>query len=65
MPRRTTEFRAGSYYHLYNRGVNKEPIFIEGENYVFFLRQLRHYLASDVDVIAYCLMRNHYHLWCI
>jgi putative transposase len=63
MPRRELEFEPGNYYHVFNRGVNKEKIFFERENYVFFLRRMREYLiCQDVDVIAYCLMPNHFHL---
>lgn len=32
MPRRTIELHAGNYYHVYNRGVNRERIFFEPEN---------------------------------
>lgn len=62
MPRRETKFRAGCYYHLYNRGVGKQTIFFERENYLFFLRRLREYFSGRVIVVAYCLMPNHYHL---
>lgn len=78
MPRRTTPLIAGECYHLYNRGVNREKIFFERENYVFFLRRLRKHLVGEdqtsqtsevlktlevcTSVIAYCLMPNHYHL---
>ncbi|MEM8614180.1 MAG: transposase [Cyanobacteria bacterium P01_H01_bin.105] len=62
MPRRKTEFLPGQYYHLYNRGNNREKIFFERENYLFFLRRFRHYLVGNtLDVTAYCLMPNHYH----
>jgi putative transposase len=63
MPYRETIFQAGQYYHLYNRGNNRQDIFFERENYLFFLRSLRRYLLVEtLDVIAYCLMPNHYHL---
>jgi len=36
--------------------------FFERENYLYFLRQFRLYLLKDtLDVLAYCLMPNHYH----
>lgn len=62
MPRGHTELRAGEYYHLYNRGHNRERIFYEGDNYVFFLERLREYLVPVLDIVAYCLMPTHYHL---
>jgi len=63
MPYRKVEFRAGEYYHVYNRGNNFQPIFFERENYGYFLRQLRKYLPSEaIEVVCYCLMPNHYHL---
>ena len=63
MPYRKETFYSGAYYHLFNRGVNKEPIFFERENYLFFLRQMRKYFTNELlIIIAYCLMPNHYHL---
>ncbi|HEY86245.1 MAG TPA: transposase [Chloroflexi bacterium] len=63
MPKRKIEFRAGYHYHLYNRGVNYHPIFFNNRNWAYFIKQLRHYFQPDlVDIVAYCLMPNHYHL---
>ncbi len=53
----------GNCYHLFNRGNNKGNIFYEHQNYVFFLRQFLKYLSPHVDVFAYCLMPNHFHLF--
>ena len=63
MPRREIKFYAGEYYHIYNRGNNRQNIFFEHENYLFFLRRVRKYLLpSGIVVAAYCLMPTHYHL---
>jgi putative transposase len=53
---------AGQYYHVYNRGVNKQPIFATEENYHFLLRRIKQYLPSySIRIVAYVLMPNHYH----
>lgn len=63
MPRRMVSFTPGSFYHIYNRGVNRLPIFLEPRNYPHFLHLLDRHLTHDGAVIAaYCLMPNHYHL---
>ena len=49
------------YYHFFNRGNNKENIFIEDENYLFFLQLMKKYLLSVTDVYSYCLLPNHFH----
>ncbi len=60
---RKIKFKAENYYHLYNRGVNRQPIFFQAENWGFFIKRLRKYCQPDfIDIIAYCLMPNHYHL---
>ena len=51
-----------TYYHIYNRGVNGEDIFVEERNYDLFLRLFEKHLTSVADLFAYCLLRNHFHL---
>jgi REP element-mobilizing transposase RayT len=63
MPRRAVPLVAGCYYHCYNRGHNRGPIFFEPPNFAFFLRQLREYVVpTAARILAYVLMPNHYHL---
>ena len=55
-------FKAGHYYHIYNRGNNKENIFIEDKNYNYFLKLLVKYVVPIADIYAYCLLKNHFHI---
>jgi putative transposase len=82
------------YYHIYNRGVAKSPIFLDHEDYIAFLADLKFYLSpipkhfkgptlkvskdektyiyypsqqpknheGKIELVAYCLMPNHFHL---
>ena len=61
MPRREIPFEENHYYHFYNRGNNRGAVFCKPENYLFFLRRWKKYVAPFVDTIAYCLMPTHYH----
>ena len=56
------EFFEGELYHIYNRGNNKQKIFFKPANYVFFLKKVRNFLMPQCDILAYCLMPNHFHL---
>ena len=51
----------GNYYHIYNRGNNRENIFIEDRNYKHFLQLFAKYILPIADIFAYCLLRNHFH----
>lgn len=52
-----------NYYHLYNRGVNRQPIFFIKDNWRFFIQKMRQYFLPDLlTILAYCLMPNHYHI---
>ncbi|MFZ1323686.1 MAG: transposase [Candidatus Saccharimonadales bacterium] len=81
MPARNTirAFETGGYYHVYNRGAGKQPIFLDDYDKEYYLHLIARYLDpkvndfdgsgaeypkfdSDVELLAYCLMRNHIHL---
>ncbi|MEE9348820.1 MAG: helix-turn-helix domain-containing protein [Flavobacteriaceae bacterium] len=51
----------GYLYHIYNQGNNHRKIFFELKNYLFFMEKMKIHLSPFVDVIAWCLMPNHFH----
>jgi putative transposase len=62
MPRRGDVFLQGNYYHIYDRGINGEAIFLAKANYVYCLTLIKRNLSRyKAKLIAYCLMPNHYH----
>ena len=55
-------FLTNHYYHIYNRGVNRETIFFSDKNYLYFTHLLKKNMARySVVIVAYCLMPNHFH----
>jgi len=62
MPRRLIPFVPELHYHIYNRGNNRERIFFEADNYLFFLKKIKEYLVPVMDILVYCLMPTHYHV---
>lgn len=67
-----------AYYHVYNRGLNKQQIFKDEYDYAVFLNLLKRYLTQetikdnkgreykklcdDIELLAFCLQPNHFHL---
>lgn len=49
-------------YHIYNRGNNSQLIFYSEKNYLFFIKKLRVHLSKHLEILAYTLMPNHFHL---
>ena len=64
MTKKTSHIQSvGGYFHIYNRGVNRQQIFFYDDNYMFFLSRMSVYHTdSGIDILAYCLMPNHFHL---
>ncbi len=73
----TKQFDAPAYYHIYNRGAGDQTIFLDDADRMKFIslleRHLNPYTESyrsdgvtyekyDIQLIAYCLMGNHFHL---
>ena len=51
----------GHIYHIYNQGNNRQKIFFNRENYFFFLGKMKEYILPYTDIMAWCLMPNHFH----
>lgn len=65
-------------YHIYNRGNNKQRIFLDEKDYQVFLHLLKRHLQEksdtdkfgrlyknwygDIELLAFCLMPNHFHI---
>ena len=72
------QYSEDAYYHIYNRGVNKRKIFFDEQDYQVFLALLKQHLSPQkhankrgviyenysgrLDLLAFCLMPNHFHL---
>lgn len=69
---------ADSYYHVYARGASRKEIFLDAEDYEYYLSLIARYLCNEpqrdktgrtyvhlvgmVELLAYCQMPNHFHL---
>lgn len=70
------EFAPGEYYHIYNRANNKTDVFIDNEDFDFFILRLKQNLfpaqvkpgarinllpEDSFTLVNFCLMPNHFH----
>ena len=63
MGRRTRIDPPGGVHHIMNRGVNRGTVFFDDTARLEFGRQLADvHERFGLEVLAYCLMGNHYHL---
>lgn len=56
-----TRFENDCIYHVYNRSIDRKPMFKSDENYAFFIRQFDKYLSNFVKIYSYNLLGNHFH----
>ena len=55
---------SGACYHVVNRGNRRNQVFFSDSDYDLFLEKLAEYVELyEIDLFAYCLMPNHYHLF--
>ena len=55
-------FESSGIYHIYNQGNNRQKIFFNRANYLFFLQKVRTYVQPYGNILAWCLMPNHFHI---
>jgi REP element-mobilizing transposase RayT len=51
----------GYFYHIYNCGINGENLFIEDDNYRYFMKLYDKHISPIAETYAWCLMKNHFH----
>lgn len=56
------EFEVGHLYHIYNQGNNRRRVFFVRDSYLFFLNKMKRHLLPYADIVAWCLMPNHFHI---
>lgn len=72
------QFVEHSFYHVYNRGLNKQDVFNDDDDYRVFMNLLKRNLGAEtkinkrgwvypnnhggLELLSYCLMPNHFHL---
>ncbi len=72
------EYAPASFYHAYNRGVEKRVIFNDEQDHIYFLYLLKRQLSTnravdskgrefknyygELELVAFCLMPNHFHM---
>jgi putative transposase len=63
MPTKTDLLKStGEYFHVFDRGVNREQIFFRPEDYAFFVKLVPESMNGiDITLHGYGLMPNHYH----
>ncbi len=62
MKKKHQSLNPGYFYHIYNRGNNRENLFYKPGNYIYFLKKYAQYLNDYLETYAFCLLPNHFHL---
>lgn len=55
------KFLPNHVYHIYNQGNNQQQLFYTEDDYRLFLELFSSYVVPYADVLAWCLIPNHYH----
>ena len=61
MPTNPSPLAFGTFYHIYNRGNNRENVFLQELNYDYFMELWWKHTHRIAETYAYCLLKNHFH----
>lgn len=62
MPNYHIPLQPDNTYHLFSRAVGSEKLFLNEENYNFFLSKLKKHILPVCEIFTYSLLPNHFHL---
>ena len=63
MSRTKRNLQENSFYHVCNRGNNKEQVIRNAEDKQMFINLLyRNFKACGIKIVTFCIMDNHFHL---
>jgi len=63
MPRVHRYLADGYFYHVINRGNGKQKIFHKDQDFAVFIQIMKEAKKHfSIDIFAYCLMPNHFHM---
>lgn len=62
MSRRQLQLECYNIYHIWTHANDDENLFLNKENYRYFLQKYKKHIHPVAETFAYCLMPNHLHL---
>jgi len=63
MARKPRVYSENGMYHIILRGNNKQNLFLDDKDRMYFLQKMKKYSKElEIDIYCYCLMTNHVHI---
>jgi putative transposase len=52
-----------AYYHVFNRAIGNEKLFVIADNYRYFFQLFHSYISPVADLFCFSLLPNHFHFF--
>jgi hypothetical protein len=59
---RHEKLQTGHIYHVYNKSISSDKLFIDKQDYMLFLKRLKKFILPVAEILSYCLITNHFHI---